>query len=459
MNLLAAEPLIRWDWVGDHLAEIGSRLIEHLELTIIAVVIGFAISFPLAVLAHRRRWTYAPVTWAAGILYTIPSLSLFVILIPITGLSATTVAIGLVSYTLLILIRNTTAGLAGVPADVVDSAVGMGFSTRQVLWHVEVPLAMPVIMAGIRIATVSTIGLVTIGSLIGRGRRGAVHPRRLPHVVPDRDPPGCRARRRPCVRRGRRVAGGAAGDDAVGDRSARGGRVVSVLEWLLASEHWSGENGIPIRLLQHIEMCVVALAIAVLIAIPIGAVVGHTRRGAGVAVPVANLGRAIPSFAILVLVFILMLRWWPGLAFGFVPTVVALTLLAIPPILTNTYVGIRGVDADTVEAAKGMGMRGTQIFGRLELPLAAPVIVTGIRISAVQVVATATLAALIAGGGLGRYIVDGFQQGDRTMTIAGAVLVALLALATEGAFALTGRLSTPKTASRGATAEGPARNR
>ena len=111
-------------------------------------------------------------TWAAGILYTIPSLSLFVILIPITGLSATTVAIGLVSYTLLILIRNTTAGLAGVPADVVDSAVGMGFSTRQVLWHVEVPLAMPVIMAGIRIATVSTIGLVTIGSLIGRGGVG-----------------------------------------------------------------------------------------------------------------------------------------------------------------------------------------------------------------------------------------------------------------------------------------------
>jgi osmoprotectant transport system permease protein len=235
---------------------------------------------------------------------------------------------------------------------------------------------------------------------------------------------------------------------------------VSVLQWLLASEHWSGENGIPIRLLEHIEMCVVALAIAVLIAIPIGAVVGHTRHGAGVAVPVANLGRAVPSFAILVLVFILMLRWWPGRAFGFVPTVVALTLLAVPPSLTNTYVGIRGVDADIVEAAKGMGMRGTQIFGRLELPLAAPVIVTGIRISAVQVVATATLAALIAGGGLGRYIVDGFQQGDRTMTTAGAVLVALLALATEGAFALTGRLSAPKTASRvDRTAEEPARNR
>jgi osmoprotectant transport system permease protein len=169
---LAAEPLIRWDWVGDHASEIGSRVIEHVELTVIAVVIGFAISFPLAILAHRRRWTYAPITWVAGVLYTIPSLSLFVILVPITGLSATTVEIGLVSYTLLILIRNTVAGLGSVPDDVVDSAGGMGFSSRQMLWHVEVPLALPVMMAGVRIATVSTIGLVTVGSLIGRGGVG-----------------------------------------------------------------------------------------------------------------------------------------------------------------------------------------------------------------------------------------------------------------------------------------------
>ncbi len=169
---LAAEPLIRWDWIGDHASEIGSQVLEHVELTVIAVVIGFAISFPLAILAHRRRWTYAPITWVAGVLYTIPSLSLFVILVPITGLSATTVEIGLVSYTLLILIRNTVAGLGSVPSDAVDSARGMGFSRNQMLWHVEVPLALPVMMAGIRIATVSTIGLVTVGSLIGRGGVG-----------------------------------------------------------------------------------------------------------------------------------------------------------------------------------------------------------------------------------------------------------------------------------------------
>lgn len=224
---------------------------------------------------------------------------------------------------------------------------------------------------------------------------------------------------------------------------------MSVLDWLLAPEHWSGENGIPVRLLQHLELSAAGVALGILIAIPIGAMVGHTRRGERVAVSIANLGRAIPSFAVLVLVFIVMLRWWPGLAFGFGPTVVALTLLAIPPILTNTYVAVRGVDDDTVEAARGMGMHGTQVFGRLELPLAAPVIVTGIRIAAVQVVATATLAALIAGGGLGRYIVDGFAQGDRTMTTAGAVLVAALAIATELVLGVAARLSTPRTASGG----------
>jgi osmoprotectant transport system permease protein len=236
---------------------------------------------------------------------------------------------------------------------------------------------------------------------------------------------------------------------------------VSVLEWLFAAEHWSGENGVPIRLLQHVELSAAGLALAILVAVPVGAVVGHTRRGAGVSVSIANLGRAIPSFAILVLVFIAMLRWWPGLAFGFGPTVVALTLLAIPPILTNTSVAIRDVDADTVEAARGMGMRGTQILRSLEFPLAAPVIVTGIRIAAVQVVATATLAALIAGGGLGRYIVDGFAQGDRTMTTAGAVLVALLAIATDVVFGAVARVASPMTSSQptgghGRTLDAPA---
>ncbi len=166
------EELIRWDWVVGHLDEIGRRTLEHIHLTTLAVGIGFLIAFPLAVIAYRHRRAYAPITWFTGVLYTIPSLAAFVLLVPITGLSVTTAEIALVSYTLLILIRNTVAGLRGVPADVVEAARGMGLTRRQLLWRVEVPLALPAILAGVRIATVTTIGLVTVSALIGMGGFG-----------------------------------------------------------------------------------------------------------------------------------------------------------------------------------------------------------------------------------------------------------------------------------------------
>ncbi|HXY72096.1 MAG TPA: ABC transporter permease [Actinomycetota bacterium] len=171
--------LVDWSWIGAHLTggdastpSIRSLLVQHIALTVIAVAIGTAISIPLGILSYRRHAVYVPVTFVSGILYTIPSLALFILLIPITGLSFLTVEIGLVSYTLLILVRNVVAGLAAVPADVKDAATGMGMRPRQLLWQVELPLATPVIMAGVRVATVSTIGLVTIGSLIGKGGLG-----------------------------------------------------------------------------------------------------------------------------------------------------------------------------------------------------------------------------------------------------------------------------------------------
>jgi osmoprotectant transport system permease protein len=169
---VAAEPLVRWDWVGDHADDILTQLGEHVWLTVLAVGIGFLISLPLAVLAYRRRRLYPTITWVTGLLYTIPSLALFVILIPFTGLSTLTAEIGLVSYTLLILIRNMVAGLSGVPEDVKEAARGMGYTERQLLWRVEVPLALPAIIAGLRIATVTTIGLVTVTALIGKGGLG-----------------------------------------------------------------------------------------------------------------------------------------------------------------------------------------------------------------------------------------------------------------------------------------------
>lgn len=166
------EPLVRWDWLLAHLPDIAARLGEHLRLAGIAVGVGFLLSLALGIWAAHRPRVYAPVTWVAGILYTIPSLALFALLIPFTGLSIVTAEIGLVSYTLLILIRNIVAGVRAVPAEVRESALGMGYTSRQVLWRVELPLAAGVIVAGVRVATITTIGLVTVTALIGQGGLG-----------------------------------------------------------------------------------------------------------------------------------------------------------------------------------------------------------------------------------------------------------------------------------------------
>lgn len=218
---------------------------------------------------------------------------------------------------------------------------------------------------------------------------------------------------------------------------------VDALKWI-ASGHWTGQDGILLRLVQHVELSLVAVVVAAAIAIPVGLVIGHTRRGTFLAVSIANLGRSIPSFAVLVLVYLFVLGQFPSLAFGFTPTVVTLVLLAIPPILTNTYVGIQAVDPDIIEAGRGMGLSGRDILLGLETPLAARLIMAGLRTAAVQVVATATLAALIGGGGLGRYIIDGEAQGDQPKLIAGAILVALLAVITEVVFGWVERRVTPR---------------
>jgi osmoprotectant transport system permease protein len=169
---VAAEPFFDWGWAIRHLDDVLAQLLEHVELTAIAVSLGFLISFPLGVYAYRHRSVYPPLTWATGFLYTIPSLALFAFLVPYTGLSTVTAEIGLVGYTLLIFIRNIVAGLDSVPEDVREAARGMGYTPRQLLWHVELPLALPVINAGLRIATVTTISLVTVTALIGKGGLG-----------------------------------------------------------------------------------------------------------------------------------------------------------------------------------------------------------------------------------------------------------------------------------------------
>ena len=216
------------------------------------------------------------------------------------------------------------------------------------------------------------------------------------------------------------------------------------LQWLVDPANWSGVDGIPARVWEHVQLSVIALAIATLIAVPIGLWIGHTRRGQFWTVQLANVGRSIPSLAVLSIMFLIAVKEFPSLAFGFLPTIVALTLLGIPVILINTYVGIQQVDPDTVEAARGMGMSGRQVLSTLEVPMAMPLIMTGLRLAAVQIVATAGLAALIAGGGLGRYIVDGFALRENDRIVAGAILVAVLSLLDGSGVLPAGRVTSPK---------------
>jgi osmoprotectant transport system permease protein len=166
------EDLILWDWTFNHLGDIGQRVVEHLELTFIAVGVGFVLAALLSLAIRERPGLYAPVTWVTGVLYTIPSLALFALLVPITGFTVLTAEIGLVSYTLLILVRNIVGGLRGVPPEVREAATGMGYSRWRMLWQIEVPLATPVIVAGVRVAVVTTVGLVTVTALIGQGGLG-----------------------------------------------------------------------------------------------------------------------------------------------------------------------------------------------------------------------------------------------------------------------------------------------
>ena len=209
--------------------------------------------------------------------------------------------------------------------------------------------------------------------------------------------------------------------------------VGSVLAWLVAQQHWTGSDGIPTRLAEHLLIAGATTVAAILIALPIGLALGHTGRGGFVAINVANLGRALPSLALLALM--LPVAFALGLGLGFWPTFLALVPLGIPPILTNSYVGVREVDRDVVEAARGMGLRGGQVLTQVELPIALPVVIAGVRNAAVAIVATVTLGALVAGGGLGRYIVDGLARQEYERMFVGALLVALFAIATELAFA------------------------
>jgi osmoprotectant transport system permease protein len=212
-----------------------------------------------------------------------------------------------------------------------------------------------------------------------------------------------------------------------------------VAEWFTDPAHWQGPQGVPVRVLEHVQYSAFAIAVALIIALPIALYLGHTGRGGFIAINVANIGRALPSFALIG--FGLLIAIPLGLGLGFWPTMFALVPLAIPPIVTNTFVAIREVDRDVVDAARGMGLSEGQILRSIEIPLGLPLILAGVRTAAVNVVATATLGAVVAGGALGRFIVDGFALREFDQLVAGGILVALLAVATEVTFSALERIS------------------
>ncbi|MER5754130.1 ABC transporter permease [Streptomyces sp. NPDC002088] len=193
------------------------------------------------------------------------------------------------------------------------------------------------------------------------------------------------------------------------------------------SAHWHGYDGIPTRLREHLQYSLIALAIAAAIGLPVGLLTGHTGRGGNALASIATAARALPSFGLLVLMFIL-------LGFGLMPVMIPLVVLAVPPILVTTYEAVRSVDPSPVDAARGMGMAEPRVLFQVELPVALPLILSGLRSAAIQIVSTATIAAYVSLGGLGRYVIDGLYQRNYEKVVGGATLVALVALATLALF-------------------------
>ncbi|MFF4302065.1 ABC transporter permease [Streptomyces sp. NPDC001601] len=200
------------------------------------------------------------------------------------------------------------------------------------------------------------------------------------------------------------------------------------------SSHWHGYDGIPARLWEHVQYSLEALAYAAVIGLPIGLITGHYGRGGNTLALIATAGRALPSFGLLVLMFI-----WLG--FGMLPVMIPLVILAVPPILVTTYEAMRSVDPSPVDAARGMGMPESRVLFQVELPVALPLILSGLRSAAIQIVSTATIAAYVSLGGLGRYIIDGLYQKNYEKVVGGATLVAAMALATLGIFWAVQRLT------------------
>ena len=370
------------------------------------------LALPLAYLAVRRQSTYPVLLAVTNVVYAVPALTLFVLLSPWLGyLSDKPIVIAMALYTLVILVRNMVEGIRAVPESVIRAADGMGYRPFKRFGAVEFPLALPGIIAGLRLATVATVSLISVGAVIGRGALGRMfadgYQRKITvelwsamiatmalalfldlviYVVGRAITPWTRVPR-------------SRGRDGMGT-------IIDGIGWLLTPDNWTGNNGIGRAVVQHIWYSVLATVVAIVIALPIGLAIGHTGRGRFVAVNVTGLWRAIPTIGVVTLVF----RWQP---LSIWPVLVALVILAIPPIVLNTVAGIDSVPADVKDAATGMGLTGWQALWRVEVPNALPLILAGIRSAANQVIATVSVAGFVGLGTLGVFIFTASRTSQR----------------------------------------------
>lgn len=224
---------------------------------------------------------------------------------------------------------------------------------------------------------------------------------------------------------------------------------VDAFAFILDPANWAGDAGIGARLARHLALTGVSVLLAAVVAVPLGLLIGHTGRGRAAVIGITGAARALPTFGVLILFVLLGIQFGQGLSEG--PVIAVLVILAIPPLLAGAYAGVEAVDDVTVDAARAQGMTEWQLLTRVELPLALPLLAGGLRSATLQVVATATIAAYVAQGGLGRYFIEGIQTRDYVRAVIGAILVALLALLLDGILAVVQRLVTPRGVSRGAT--------
>ena len=426
-------------WSGPQLAGnwdvIRYYTVQHLRYTIIAVTIGTAVALPLAYLAVRRPSTYPALLVATNVIYAIPSIALFVILGPWLGFTNDKpIVTAMVLYSLVILVRNIVEAVRSVPTAVVRAADGMGYRPLRRFVSVELPLALPGIVAGLRLATVSTVSLISVGALIGRGALGRLFSDGRARGIAVELWAGLLAVVALALVLDALLV--LAGRLATPWRRTTGARSMNtILEgfgWLTTADNWWGSNGIAEALREHLWYSLLALLGAAAIGLPVGLAIGHTGRGRYVAANLTGLWRAIPTVGVVGLLFL-----WRPLSLW--PVLVALIILAVPPIVLNTAAGIDSIPPEVRDSATGMGLTGMQSLWQVEVPNGLPLIIAGVRSAANQVIATATIAGFVGLGTLGVFIFSGTGTRRYEVVAGASIAVIALVLIVEAGFALLQR--------------------